>query len=98
MKSNVASIPDDLAACRALIETQQAVNDQLRVQLEQLRGTAGQQAETIDSQQKLIEKLQYELDLFKRHIFGQRRERFVEDPQQRRLFAIADAPSEAAPQ
>lgn len=85
------SIPDDLAACQALIETQQAVIDQLREQLDQIQGTAGQQAETIESQQQLIEKLQHELDLFKRHIFGQRRERFVEDPGQGKLFEIEDA-------
>lgn len=50
--------------------------------------TDGQQAETIDSQHRLIEKLQHELDLFKRHIFGQRRERFIDDPRQGKLFEI----------
>jgi transposase len=64
------SIPDDLAACRALIETQQA---------------------TIDEQHQQIDKLRHELELFKRYLFGQRRERFVEDPRQEKLFAMGDA-------
>ncbi len=64
------SVPDDLAACRALIETQQA---------------------TIDEQHHEIDKLRHELELFKRYLFGQRRERFVEDPRQEKLFAMGDA-------
>jgi transposase len=80
--------PDDLAACHALIETQQAMIDGLQAQLEQFKGTSGQQSETIDAQQALIEKLRHELELFKRHIFGQRRERFIDDPGQQKLFEI----------
>lgn len=68
--SEAPSIPDDLAACRALIETQQA---------------------TIDEQHQQIDKLRHELELFKRYLFGQRRERFVEDPRQEKLFAMGDA-------
>jgi len=64
------SVPDDLVACRALIETQQA---------------------TIDEQHHEIDKLRHELELFKRYLFGQRRERFVEDPRQEKLFAMGDA-------
>ena len=86
-------IPDDLAACQALIESQQAIIDQLQAQLDQLQGTAGQQSETIESQQQLIDKLRHELALFKRYIFGQRRERFVDDPRQGKLF-----PGEQPPQ
>ena len=70
MMSEAPSIPDDLAACRALIETQQA---------------------TIDEQHQQIDKLRHELELFKRYLFGQRRERFVEDPRQEKLFAMGDA-------
>ena len=68
--SEAPSIPDDLAACRALIETQQA---------------------TIDEQHHEIDKLRHELELFKRYLFGQRRERFVEDPRQEKLFALGEA-------
>ena len=38
-----------------------------------------QQAETIEKQHEHIEKLQRDLDLFRRYIFGRRRERFAED-------------------
>jgi transposase len=70
MMSDAPSMPDDLAACRALIETQQT---------------------TIDEQHQQIEKLRHELELFKRYLFGQRRERFVEDPRQEKLFALDGA-------
>lgn len=93
MMSRTPSLPDDLLVCHALIESQQALIDQLAEELQQLQGTAGQQAETINSQRQRIEKLQHELDLFKRHIFGQRRERFVDDPRQAKLFEIEDGES-----
>jgi transposase len=51
---------------------------------------AAQQA-TIDEQHSQIDKLRHELELFKRYLFGQRRERFVEDPRQEKLFAMGDA-------
>jgi transposase len=70
MMSEAPSIPDDLAACRAVIAAQQA---------------------TIDEQHQQIDKLRHELELFKRYLFGQRRERFVEDPRQEKLFAMGDA-------
>jgi transposase len=70
MMSEAPSIPDDLAACRALIAAQQA---------------------TIGEQHQQIDKLRHELELFKRYLFGQRRERFVEDPRQEKLFAMGDA-------
>ena len=88
MSIDKPSFSDDLAACQVLIETQQATIDYLQTQLDQLQGTAGQQTETIEAQQRLIDKLRHELDLFKRYIFGQRRERFVDDPRQGKLFEI----------
>lgn len=84
------SYPEDLAACHALIDAQQAVIDQLQAELAQIKGTSGQQEETISSLQQRIEKLQHELNLFRRHVFGQRRERFVDDPRQGKLFEIDD--------
>ncbi|MGH8526146.1 MAG: IS66 family transposase, partial [Gammaproteobacteria bacterium] len=72
-------LPDDLEACQQLIV-------QIQQQLSMLETTATQQAGTIESQQQKIEKLLHELDLFKRYLFGQRRERFVDDPGQQKLF------------
>ena len=60
------SIPDDLAACQELLRQQAEVTSQ--------------QGETIDQQHQQIEKLRHELELFKRYLFGQRRERFVDPP------------------
>jgi transposase len=74
MSSHPASIPDDLAACQEL--------------LRQRAETIEQQSETITDQQQRIDKLQHELALFKRYFFGQRRERFVDDPRQKKLFEI----------
>lgn len=74
-------IPDDLAACQVALLEQLAKNDQLET-------VTAVQAEKIDSQQQQIDKLRHELELFKRHIFGQRRERFIEDPRQQQLFEI----------
>lgn len=76
-------IPDDLATCQALVARQQE-------QLDQFKSAFGVQSETIEQQQQLIEKLQHELALLKRYIFGQRRERFI-DPRQGRLFEIDQA-------
>lgn len=83
------SLPDDPAALQALIETQQA-------KIDHLQETSSQQSETIDSQHERIEKLEHELQLFRRHLFGQRRERFVDDPRQQQLFEISDDGSDAA--
>jgi transposase len=92
MNSDEFVLPEDVAACHAMIQTQRALIDQIQ-------GTAGQQADTIASQQQRIEKLQHELDLFKRYLFGQRRERFIDDPRQGKLFEIDDdaIASDAAP-
>jgi transposase len=81
---------DDSNASRQLIEAQATI-DQLQSQLDQVLGTSDQQAGTIQKQQKLIEKLRHELDLLKRRLFGQRRERFVEDPRQQQLFDVGEA-------
>jgi hypothetical protein len=77
-QASVPSVVHRIVA--ALIATQQE-------QLDQLKSTSGVQTETIEQQQQLIEKLQHEIGLLKRHIFGQRRERFI-DPRQGKLFEI----------
>ena len=71
-----------------LIEAQQATIDGLQAQLDQIKNASGEQSETITSQQQLIDKLRRELALLKRHIFGQRRERFVNDPRQQKQFEV----------
>jgi transposase len=85
------SIPDDLAACQELLRQQVEVTAQ---QAE----TISQQSETIQEQHQRIENLRHELELFKRYIFGQRRERFV-DPAQGKLFELEpDEPAVDAPE
>lgn len=79
-------VPDDLADCQAALREQLARNDQLE-------SVTDQQAETIQQQQQRIEKLEHEIQLFRRHIFGPRRERFIDDPRQQMLFDGGDAPS-----
>jgi transposase len=74
-------IPDNLPACQELLRQQAEA-------LAQQAETLSQQSATIDQQHQRIEKLRHELDLFKRYLFGQRRERFVEDPAQGKLFEI----------
>jgi transposase len=82
-----ASVPHDLAACqRELVHT---------------RSVLAETAVACEEQQAQIEKLQAELDLFKRYLYGRRSERHVEDPGQGHLFeqptdGVAPAPELAA--
>lgn len=84
-------MPDDLTASHQLIQ-------QLQQQLSLLENTASQQAHTIESQQQQIEKLLHELHLFKQYLFGQRRERFVDDPGQQKLFEAEEASDPVVPE
>lgn len=78
--STDAPLPSTLEACqRELLHT---------------RSVLAETAVTCESQQAQIEKLQAELELFKRCLFGRRSERFVEDPGQKRLF---DQPADGEP-
>ena len=72
MNSSRCELPQDIAACHALIE-----------RLEEERR---QQAETITLQQATIDRLMADMALLKRALFGSRRERFVDDPGQKYLF------------
>jgi transposase len=65
------SLPTTLAECHARLREQQATIKQLQA--------------TIDEQQTVLQDLQRTIALFKRTLFGQRRERF-EDPCQGLLF------------
>ncbi len=98
MTLDASPIPEDLAACQALIRAQREAIVQQQEQLEQLASSFDEQSETVTSQQQLIEKLQHELALLKRYIFGQRRERFIDDPRQQKLFEIDQQQLEQAAQ
>jgi len=80
--STDASLPSDLEACqRELLHTWSVL---------------AETAVTCETQQIQIEKLQAELELFKRYLFGRRSERFVDSAGQGRLFdqpADAEAPA-----
>lgn len=78
--STDASLPSDLDACqRELLHT---------------RSVLAETAVTCEEQRTQIEKLQAELELFKRYLYGRRSERFVEDLGQGRLF---DPPMDGTP-
>ena len=87
MTSPASELPDDLQSCRALIErlrTQLHEAEQQNAHYEEL--LARQQA-TITEQEQTIENLAADNVLLKRAMFGSRRERFVDDPTQKLLFA-----------
>jgi transposase len=70
--STDASLPTDLEALqRELVHT---------------RSVLAETAVACEEQRSEIEKLKAELELFKRYLYGRRSERFVEDPDQGRLF------------
>jgi len=82
MTSPGSEPPHELDACQAWIA--------------RLQETSRQQSETIAQQQETIDRLLVDLALLKRSLFGSRRERFVEDPRQGRLFETASLPGEDA--
>jgi transposase len=70
--STDASLPTDVEALqRELLHTQSVL---------------AETALTCEEKQREIERLRAELELFQRYLFGRRRERFVDDPNQGRLF------------
>jgi len=58
----------------------------------QLTAALAESSQTVAQQQQLLEKLAHELALFKRCLFGSRRERLGDDPRQQKLFEVSDAP------
>jgi transposase len=79
--STDASLPTDLEALqRELVHT---------------RSVLAETAVACEEQRSQIEKLQAELELFKRYLYGRRSERFVEDPGQGQLFAPPIGPPPA---
>lgn len=85
--STDASLPSDLEACQR--------------ELVHLRSVLAETAVTCEEQRTRIEKLEAELELFQRYLFGRRSERFVDDPAQGRLFeppADGSAPTPEVPE
>jgi len=74
-------LPTTIEACHALILQQAEINQQ--------------QAVVIDEQQEIIDRLQDDMKLLKRALFGNRRERFTaDDPDQLYLFGGATTPNQ----
>jgi transposase len=62
----------------------------------QLTAALAESSQTVSQQQQRLEKLAHELALLKRAVFGSRRERFGDDPDQKLLFDVsADQAAEA---
>lgn len=80
MASSRPELPQDIEACHALIG---------RLEEEQR-----QQAHTIDEQQATIDRLSADMALLKRALFGSRRERFRDDPDQQYLFESEEVKTE----
>lgn len=79
-----ASLPTDVTALQqALVQTRREVSH--------LEAVLAETAVTCDQQQAQLEKLQEELELFKRYLFGRRSERHVPDPRQGTLPLGDDA-------
>lgn len=79
MNSSRCELPQDIAACHALIE-------RLEEERRQQAHTVEEQQATIAEQQATIDRLMADMALLKRALFGSRRERFVDDPGQKYLF------------
>jgi len=79
MNSSRCELPQDIAACHALIERQE---EERRRQAH----TVDEQQATIALQQTTIDRLMADMALLKRALFGSRRERFLDDPRQGYLF------------
>ncbi len=80
MASSRPELPQAIEACHALIG---------RLEEEQR-----QQAQTIDEQQATIDRLSADMALLKRALFGSRRERFRDDPDQQYLFESEEVKAE----
>lgn len=92
--STDAALPNDLAACQQELIV-------ARREFAHTQSVLAETAVTCEQQQARIEKLEAELELFQRYLFGRRSERFVEDPGQGRLFeqpAAGEAPAPELPE
>lgn len=72
---------DDLSRDELILLVQQQ-----QAQLAERDAVIAVQQEQLDAQREVLESLAHEVKLLKRALFGNRRERFVHDPNQRTLF------------
>lgn len=79
MTSSRWDLPQDLDACHATIIAQSRALAEKDEQIAELR-------QTIIEQQTTIDRLVADIALLKRALFGSRRERYADDPQQKLLF------------
>jgi transposase len=78
-----ASLPEDAGALRQLVQ-------QLNASLTAASQTITLQQQQMADQDVAIAKLNHELALLKRYLFQPRRERFVDDPRQQKLFEVSE--------
>jgi transposase len=84
--STDASLPNDLLACqRELLACREDLSRK-NCDLNHVQSILAETAVVCEEQKGEIEKLQAELELFKRYIFGRRSERMTDSPGQGRLF------------
>jgi transposase len=105
--SAARQLPDDPAECQRLLHDLLCRNDELRQQAEsaqrridELERVLDQTAADYDALKEQHAELSETLALFRRYVFGQRRERFTDAPGQGHLFdvpEIIDEPESAAP-
>jgi transposase len=98
------SWPTDPGACHDLlsqfaqqVEDLQATTENLQAEAEDLRAALDQAAQLHDQivqeHKQTIEELRQQIDLYRRYVFGPRRERLVEDPGQGHLFEFDETES-----
>jgi transposase len=101
-------LPDDPGECQRLLDDLLRRNDELRRQAEDARRQAEDARRRIDELRRVLEEtaadysqlqekhaeLAETLALFRRYVFGPRRERHVDDPNQRHLFDLHDTATE----
>ena len=101
MRSEPLSIPDDQAACRALmlefakrIEAQQRRFDEQQRRLDEQQRVLAETEASYESLRQERDALRDEIAMYRRWIYGPRRERIVEGAGQRHLFELTVETSE----
>jgi transposase len=108
MMSFPAELPPDIAGCHAMIRGLLADREHCQELTRQQAATIAaheealakkdqklaEQEQTIAEQQATIDQLVVDLALFKRFLFGSRRERYLDDPRQGVLFESAQLPAD----
>jgi transposase len=106
--SVIPRLPDDPEQCQRLLDELLRRNDALRRQAEDAQHQAEDAQRRIDELQRVLDEtaadysqlqekhaeLAETLALFRRYLFGPRRERRVDDPTQGHLFDLHDTPTE----